>query len=410
MLKIQPEHGPPLIVKDYSQRSFWVRHLLAPLFIRHELAMLERLKGVRGLPEPRGRVDRLAFAIEWLEGRPLQRRSHYATLPSHFFDALQEILDELADRGVLYVDLRSPSNVIAMDDGSPALVDVASAFPIPVPKALRRLIERRALRKLRSRFEAREGRLAVVEDHADDSDLDLGGVRLRYLDWGRLDDPVPAVFLHDIGLSSRVFAPILSRAKDNGRRGIAPDLPGFGRSRGKLKTLSPGEAAQWFETWVDAMRIGRIDLIGHGWGGFAARALAQRMGDRVRFMITIDSALLRIPKALAELIECADSDDVRAKLRSRVPSSYPGELRADIETAVEKCDGQALAQLLRAIPKSERAALDLPWPDVAWLVVDSGLQPGAEDEELPRPLECVTWNDPLTDADRLWSELARRIH
>ena len=64
MLKVPNDPGPPLVVKDYAACSAPVRWILAPLLVAHELAMLERAMGLPGLPRPRGRIDRLALAMD----------------------------------------------------------------------------------------------------------------------------------------------------------------------------------------------------------------------------------------------------------------------------------------------------------------------------------------------------------
>ena len=64
VLLIRRDGQAPLVVKDWSRRGALVRALLAPLLVRHELAMLERVEGLPGLPAPRQRIDRLALALE----------------------------------------------------------------------------------------------------------------------------------------------------------------------------------------------------------------------------------------------------------------------------------------------------------------------------------------------------------
>ena len=130
--------GPPQIVKDWGRRSAWVRMLVAPWLARHEAAMLARADGIEGVPRLLGRIDRLALAMEYLEGQPLRRHAHGRALPPSFFAALESILDRLAQRGVVYLDLRSPTNVLLTPRGAPALVDLGSAIALPLPRRVAR--------------------------------------------------------------------------------------------------------------------------------------------------------------------------------------------------------------------------------------------------------------------------------
>ncbi len=55
--------GAPAVVKDFAPRSAALR-LIAPLLVRHELAMLRRLEGLPGMARPLGGVGGLALAME----------------------------------------------------------------------------------------------------------------------------------------------------------------------------------------------------------------------------------------------------------------------------------------------------------------------------------------------------------
>src|SRR5262245_55054068 len=116
VLLLERADGARVVVKDYAPRSAWVRVLLAPVLVRREWRLLERVRGIAGVPRALERIDALAFAMEYLDGLPLRRRTHGARLATQFFDELQEILDALAERGLVYLDLRSPTNVLELAD------------------------------------------------------------------------------------------------------------------------------------------------------------------------------------------------------------------------------------------------------------------------------------------------------
>jgi pimeloyl-ACP methyl ester carboxylesterase/predicted Ser/Thr protein kinase len=329
--------GASYVVKDWSRRAAWVRASIAPWLARHEAAMLARADGIPGVPRLRARIDRLAFAMEFIEGRPLRRRTHGRALPPRFFAALETILDALASRGVVYLDLRSPTNVLVTPSGDPALVDLGSALRLPLPRAWIRRLEARALAKLRSRFERQAGREPVMADVADDmsANLKVGGTRLCLREHGTLDDPVPVLFLPEAGFSSRYFAPLLESAGAHGRRAIGVDPPGFGGSRPKVTSLAPPFVAEQLEALLDALRIQRVDVVGAGWGARIGAALEARSPARVRRSISLSGAALPTTH---------DEQTLRAALQASLPRSLSADLRGALEAELARASSLNLAR------------------------------------------------------------------
>ena len=326
VLLVRREGAPPLVVKDWSRRSALVRALVAPLLVRHELAMLERAAGLPGLPRPSGRIDRLALALEFVEGRPLRRRTHGRALPAAFFRELEGMLEALALRGIVYLDLRSPTNVLVTPSRAPALVDLGSALALPLPRALRRALDRRALAKLRARFEGSEPEAPAALRGG--RDLKVGGTRLRIADGGRPDDPTPILFIPDAGISARLFEPIAARAGAHGRRALAIDLPGFGGSRRNVRSLRPARVAAQLESLLDALRVARVDVVAAGWGARPAAELVRRRPARVRRSLVVGDPAGDSP---------ADPEQLRAEIEARLPKALAPELRdalrAELATA-----------------------------------------------------------------------------
>jgi hypothetical protein len=335
--------GASYVVKDWSRRAGWVRALIAPWLARHEAAVLARADGIPGVPRLRARIDRLAFAMEFVEGRALRRRTHGRALPPRFFAALEAILDALASRGVVYLDLRSPTNVIVTPSGEPVLVDLGSAFRLPLPRAWIRRLEARALAKLRNRFERQPGRAPVVADDSDDmsANLKVGGTRLCLREHGTLDDPVPVLFLPEAGFSSRYFAPLLASAAAHGRRAIGVDLPGFGGSRAEVTSLAPTHVAAQLEALLDALRIGRVDVVGAGWGARVGAALEARSPARVRRVLALRGAAAP---------ESGDPEALRSTLRAALPAALSDELRRVLEAELARAPSRTLTLAFQDAP------------------------------------------------------------
>jgi pimeloyl-ACP methyl ester carboxylesterase len=97
----------------------------------------------------------------------------------------------------------------------------------------------------------------------------------------------PVLYVHGVPTSSRDWLPFLERTG-----GIAPDLPGFGRSakRGDLDYSIPGYD-RFLELLLAHVGVDRFSLVAHDWGA-AGLALAQRRPERVERLVLIDAVPL----------------------------------------------------------------------------------------------------------------------
>lgn len=122
------EHaGARIVVKDFAPRGAWVRAWLGPWLLSRELRAYHALAGHPAVPRLLGRIDRLAFAVEYRPGRRMSRRLAREISPA-FVHALESAVREMHARGVVHLDLRHRSNVLLGDDGAPVLIDFASAL------------------------------------------------------------------------------------------------------------------------------------------------------------------------------------------------------------------------------------------------------------------------------------------
>ena len=129
--------GRSLMLKDVRERSFILRWTLGSWLIHKEWKIYSRLKGVKGIPQPIERIDRFAFAMEFIPGRPLLRGE---TLPSSFFSDLEQVLKDVHARGVVHLDLRHKGNILLSDKGEPFLIDFNSSFAFKEKGFLRRTL------------------------------------------------------------------------------------------------------------------------------------------------------------------------------------------------------------------------------------------------------------------------------
>lgn len=116
------------------------------------------------------------------------------------------------------------------------------------------------------------------------------GRRVHARAWRGGSGGAPVVLVHGLGLSSRYFVPLGRRLAALGHDVLAPDLPGFGRSRRPAGSRWPGapdvaEQAGHLRAWMDAAGIGRAVLFGNSVGVQVAVELATRHPDRVERLV-----------------------------------------------------------------------------------------------------------------------------
>jgi pimeloyl-ACP methyl ester carboxylesterase len=113
---------------------------------------------------------------------------------------------------------------------------------------------------------------------------EVAGLAIRWLAAGE----APILYLHGVPNSADLWRPFLERTG-----GIAPDLPGFGRSakRGDFD-YSIGGYARFVEHFTAAVGMQRLALVVHDWG-VVGLAFAQRFPERIdRLVLTACVPLL----------------------------------------------------------------------------------------------------------------------
>jgi RIO-like serine/threonine protein kinase len=122
------------VVKDFAPRAAWVRATIGRWITNREVRAYRALHGHPAVPRFLGRIDALAFAVEYRPGRHLSRRLG-AELSPGFSDRIADAVREMHARGVVHLDLRHRSNVLVDEEQQPILIDFASAI-VMQPKSL----------------------------------------------------------------------------------------------------------------------------------------------------------------------------------------------------------------------------------------------------------------------------------
>ncbi len=105
--------------------------------------------------------------------------------------------------------------------------------------------------------------------------------KMTYVDIGSGD---PVVFLHGNPTSSYLWRNVIPHVERAGRRCLAPDLIGMGRSgRSATGTYDFAEHARYLDAWFDAAGLERnVVLVAHDWGGALGMRWARRNPEKVQ--------------------------------------------------------------------------------------------------------------------------------
>ncbi|MGO8987897.1 MAG: hypothetical protein ACLQGU_22865 [bacterium] len=129
--------GRSLMVKDVRAKHCFLRWTLGLWLIGKEWKIYSRLTGIKGVPRAIERIDRFAFAMEFIPGRPILRGE---PVPPSFFRELERVLQEVHERGVVHMDLRHKGNILISERGDPYLIDFNSSFAFKEKGFLRRYL------------------------------------------------------------------------------------------------------------------------------------------------------------------------------------------------------------------------------------------------------------------------------
>jgi pimeloyl-ACP methyl ester carboxylesterase len=184
------------------------------------------------------------------------------------------------------------------------------------------------------------------------------------------DDP-PVVYLHGVPTSSVDWVPFLERTG-----GLAPDLPGFGRTgkRGDGDFTMAGYD-RFIEAFLAHLDVDRVRLVMHDWG-VVGLLWAQRLPERVERLVVVNGVPL-LPgyrwHRVARLWRTPVVGETVMGLASRkaFARALPEALAEDAWSHFDQGTQRAILRLYRASPEDAlaRAGLDLGVIECPALVV-----------------------------------------
>lgn len=93
------------------------------------------------------------------------------------------------------------------------------------------------------------------------------------------------VLVHGLGLAAGCWRPHLARLARSGFRALAPDLPGFGKSRWPDDGFSISETTAWLERLADAAALPPASWVGHSISCQMLLRLARQSPHRVAALV-----------------------------------------------------------------------------------------------------------------------------
>jgi pimeloyl-ACP methyl ester carboxylesterase len=199
----------------------------------------------------------------------------------------------------------------------------------------------------------------------DEHTIEVAGASVFYRRAPAHDTEV--LYLHSVPTSSDDWQAALELSG-----GVAPDLPGFGRTD-KAGNLDYALSAYvtFVERFLDALALRRVALVGHGWGAAMALLFAKAHPDRVARLAIVDAIpllegfewpgivrWLRRP-GIGELLMGSVTRRLLARLLrhgSADPAAWPDARVAAVWDQFDQGTQRAILRLLRSVDEQALAA------------------------------------------------------
>jgi serine/threonine protein kinase len=128
-----------VLLKDYSRkRGFW-RHVVGTLLTHRETAALRALDGIPHVPQFRGKPDRYSVAMTYEQSTSLHQCNLPAAQRERLARDLERFVQQMHRRGVVHLDLMHRSNVMFTESGRLIVLDFESASTFPADTLFGRL-------------------------------------------------------------------------------------------------------------------------------------------------------------------------------------------------------------------------------------------------------------------------------
>ena len=134
--------------------------------------------------------------------------------------------------------------------------------------------------------------------------VDVGGIRINYLDESGYEKPV-VLLLHGWGCKGETYRKIIDRLSPRFRI-IAPDLPGFGESPEPPEPWGVSDYANLIRSFCGELKFENITLFGHSLGGrIIIKLLADGFTPASGKVVLTGAAGIKPQKSLSQKIKTA---------------------------------------------------------------------------------------------------------
>jgi len=177
-------------------------------------------------------------------------------------------------------------------------------------------------------------------DRAAECWADIGGIRVRYLDWGGQGKPV--ILLHGLASSANWYDLVAPHLR-NDYRVIAPDQRGHGQTTQAGSGYDWGTLTKDVVGLMDELALANAAVFGHSWGANVALNVAARAPDRVNALGLIEGGTSRGSGAKESW------EEVRARARPRNISGTREEFLDRLRTQLSFCWSDQVERIVQTM-------------------------------------------------------------
>ncbi len=132
----------------------------------------------------------------------------------------------------------------------------------------------------------------------------ISGIRLSVVDRGPIDDPEPFLLVHGLASNKHLWDGVGHALASIGRRSIAVDLRGHGRSDKPDAGYDFASITDDLTKLLDALAIPRAHIVGQSWGGNVAIEFGIQAATRTATVACVDGGFIELSTAFGTWEEC----------------------------------------------------------------------------------------------------------
>ena len=154
--------------------------------------------------------------------------------------------------------------------------------------------------------------------------VQLDGIRTHYLEWGKGRETI--ILLHSLSDSAEIWKDFAPRLAQN-YRVIALDRRGAGKTEKTISGYETVNLAKDVVNLIDSLKLGKVHIIGHSFGGNIAATLTANWEEKVSSLVLIEGGFWEKRKrsATPECPAPVENDCLISNAINRGMSEYDAE-------------------------------------------------------------------------------------